>query len=211
MTPLKQYYETMAASVIRGLEKRQMEGFYCRTSKEAVEQIMAMLPQGSSVSWGGSATLSQTGMLDALKASSLTLIDRAAASSPQEKKELERRAFGADYYFMSSNAITADGELVNIDGNGNRVSALIYGPEHVFLLVGMNKVAADVETALARIHTKAAPPNAMRLGLQTPCSLTGVCKNCLSKDCICAQTVITRFNRSIGRIKVFLIGEELGY
>ena len=211
MTPMQQYYETMAASVIKGLTKRGMEGYYCSTSGEAVEKIMSMIPEHASVSWGGSTTLAQTGMMDALKNADLELIDRSAAGSPQEKKALERKAFCADYYFMSTNAITADGELVNVDGNGNRVAALVYGPDHVIILAGMNKVASDVEAAIKRVHTNAAPPNTMRLGLKTPCSQTGICKDCVSPDCICAHTVITRFNRIPGRIKVFLIGETLGF
>lgn len=211
MTPTSQYYETMAATIIKGLEKRQMEGYYFASASEAVSKIMAMLPEDSVISWGGSETLEETGMLEALKSSGLTLLDRSAAGSPAEKKELQRKAFSADYYFMSTNAVTTDGELVNIDGNGNRVAALICGPEHVFILAGMNKVAADVEAAIKRVHTYAAPPNAVRLNLKTPCSLTGVCKDCVSKDCICGHTVVTRYNRIPGRIKVFLIGETLGF
>ena len=211
MSPISQYYETMAASIIKGLEKRGMEGYYFPSSKEAVASILSMIPSGSSVSWGGSVTLSESGMMDALKSADLELIDRSSAKSPQEKKSLERSAFGADYYFMSTNAITTDGELVNVDGNGNRTAALIYGPDHVMILAGMNKVAADAEAAVRRIHTQAAPPNAIRLGLHTPCSQTGICRDCLSPDCICAHTVITRFNRIPGRIKVFLIGETLGF
>lgn len=211
MSPIKQYYEKTAATVIKGLEKRGMEGYYFDTAAEAVEAVMAMIPAGSSVSWGGSVTLGESGMMSALQAAGLERIDRAAGANPQEKKALERRAFSADYYFMSANAVTLDGELVNIDGNGNRVAALVYGPEHVMILAGMNKIAANVEDAVRRVHTSAAPPNAMRLGLSTPCSLTGVCKDCLSPDCICAHTVVTRFNRIKGRIKVFLIGETLGF
>lgn len=211
MTPVQKYYETLAASVIKGLEKRNMEGYYFATSKEAVAFIMNMIPDGSSVSWGGSMTLTETGMMEALQASSLTKIDRNKASSPEEKKTLERQAFSADYFFMSSNAITADGELINVDGNGNRVAALVYGPDHVMILAGMNKIAMDEESAIKRVHTIAGPINTQRLNLSTPCSATGVCKNCLSPDCICAHTVITRYNRLKGRIKVFLIGETLGY
>lgn len=211
MSPLQQYYETLAGTIIKGLEKRGMEGYYFASSKEAVEKILSIIPAGSSVSWGGSATLDQTGMMDALKSADFEQINRDAASSPEEKKALERKAFGADYFFMSTNAITTDGELVNIDGNGNRAAALVYGPDHVIILAGMNKVAPDVDAAIGRVHTQAAPPNATRLGLHTPCSQTGVCKNCLSTDCICAHTVITRFNRIAGRIKVFLIGETLGF
>ena len=211
MTPIQKHYETLAATIIKGLEKRNMEGYYFATSKEAVDYIMSIIPEGSSVSWGGSATLDQTGMMDALKASSLKKIDRGVASCPEEKKALERQAFTADYYFMSTNAITTDGELVNVDGNGNRVASLGYGPDHVMILAGMNKVAMDEESAIKRVHTAAAPMNTVRLGLNTPCSTTGVCKNCLSPDCVCAHTVITRYNRLKGRIKVFLIGETLGF
>ena len=211
MTPLQKSYETQAASIIKGLEKRGMEGYYFASAKEAVDRILSMIPEGSTVSWGGSATLEETGMIKALKDASLNLIDRAAASGPEEKKELQRRAFSADYYLMSTNAITLDGKLVNIDGNGNRAAALICGPDYVFIMAGMNKVAADTEAAVKKVHTDAAPPNAVRLNLSTPCSLTGVCKDCLSPDCICAHTVITRYNRIKGRIKVFLIGETLGF
>jgi hypothetical protein len=211
MSPVEQYHETLAASVIKNLEKRGMEGYYCATAKEAVEEILSIIPEHSSVSWGGSVSLSQSGLLDALKTADLERIDRSTASTPEEKKAMQRRAFSVNYYLMSTNAITTDGELVNIDGNGNRVAALICGPDHVIILAGMNKIAADTEDAIKRVHTQAAPPNAMRLGLHTPCSLTGVCKDCLSKDCICANTVITRFNRIPGRIKVFLVGESLGF
>lgn len=211
MEPLKQHYQTLAATVIKGLEKRGMEGYYCATSAEAVQTVLSMLPEGASAAWGGSATLAQTGMMAALKSAPLTCIDRSSAATPEEKKERERQAFSADYFFMSTNAITTDGILVNVDGNGNRAAALVYGPDHVIILAGMNKIAADTEAAIQRVHTQAAPPNTVRLGLHTPCSLTGVCKDCLSADCICAHTVITRFNRIPGRIKVILIGETLGF
>ena len=211
MTPLQKYYETLASTVIKGLEKRGMEGYYCAASAEAVEKIMAMIPEGSTVAWGGSATLNETGMMDALLASDLKKIDRNTAPTPEAKVKLERDAFCADYYFMSTNAITADGELVNVDGNGNRVAALVYGPDHVMILAGMNKVSADIDAAFKRLHTVAGPANTTRLNLNTPCSQTGICKNCVSPDCICAHAVITRFNRHKGRIKVFLIGETLGF
>ncbi len=211
MTPLQKYYETLASTIIKGLEKRGMEGYYCASSAEAVEKIMSMIPEGSTVAWGGSATLNETGMMDALLASDLNKIDRNTAPTPEEKIKLEHDAFFADYYFMSTNAITVDGELVNVDGNGNRVAALIYGPDHVMILAGMNKVTADVEAAFQRLRTVAGPANTTRLNLDTPCRLTGTCKNCLAPDGICAHTVITRYDRPKGRIKVFLIGESLGF
>ena len=122
-----------------------------------------------------------------------------------------RKAFSTDYYLMSSNAITLDGQLVNIDGTGNRVAALTFGPAHVILVVGMNKVTKTVDEALDRVHNVAAPPNAVRLGSDTPCGKTGVCADCLSPECLCAQVLVTRYSRIPGRIHVILVGESLGY
>lgn len=211
MTPMESFYEKQAAAIIKALEKRGMEGYYCPDGKSAVEKAMSFIPEGSSVSWGGSQTLEECGMMDALKSSSLTLVDRSLARTAEEKKEYYRNAFSVDYYFMSANAVTLDGQLVNIDGTGNRVAALSYGPDHVIMMIGMNKVVHDTDAAIRRAHDQAAPPNAMRLDMKTPCSLTGTCAGCLSPDCICAQTLITRFNRTEGRIKVILIGENYGY
>ena len=157
-------------------------------------------------------TLEDTGMLTALRHDpGITLLDRAQAKTPEETKKIYHDALSSDFYFMSTNAITKDGELVNIDGTGNRVAALIYGPEHVIVMAGMNKVAANVDEALSRVHGTATPMNCKRLGKNTPCSATGVCSDCLSPDCICNQVVITRRSGIEGRIKVILIGEELGY
>ena len=211
MTPIKTFYETQAATILRHLKKRGMDGYYCPTSEAAVKQALSLLPRGASVSFGGSMTLSESGMMDALRSGDFKLIDRDTARTLEEREEIYHQALSADYFFMSTNAITLDGQLVNVDGHGNRVAALIYGPKHVVLLVGMNKVAADVPEALSRVHEKAAPPNAIRLSKNTPCAKTGVCADCLSEDCICSQTVITRLNRIPGRITVILIGESLGY
>ena len=211
MTPIEIFYEKQASTVIKGLERRGMEGYYCPDADSAVRMALDFLEEGSSVSWGGSQTIEECGMMDALKASSFTLIDRSLAKTPDERKDYYRRAFAADYYFMSTNAITLDGQLVNVDGTGNRVAALSYGPDHVIIMVGMNKVVRDEDAAIKRVHDQAAPPNTMRLNMITPCSMTGACADCLSPDCICAQTLITRFNRTPGRIKVILIGGNFGY
>ena len=211
MTPLQTYYDNLAATMIKKMEKRGFDAYYCPDSKSAVEKVLALMPKGSSVSWGGSMTLEETGLQDALTCTDYRLIDRDKAANPAEKKALQRQAFYADFYLMSANAITKDGILVNIDGNGNRVAALAWGPEHVLILAGMNKVEPNLEAAIARVRHTAAPANALRLNLHTPCSQTGVCADCLGPDCICSQTVITRFNRNKGRIKVLLIGENLGY
>lgn len=208
----KNYYEKLAATVISNLDKRQIEGHYFPTSKEAVEKALSFLPPNPSVGFGGSVTLVQSGMLDALKADpSIRLLDREAAKTADEKEEIYRSHFSADAYFMSSNAITADGELVNIDGSGNRVAALIFGPKEVIILAGMNKIVPSVEEAINRVRNTATPPNCIRLDKQTPCAVTGRCADCLAPDCICNQIAITRRSGKKGRIKVLLIGEMLGF
>lgn len=212
MNPKEIYYETLSKTIISNLNKRQMEGYYCSTAKEAVEKALSFLTPSATVSFGGSMTLEETGMLTALRTSNdITLLDRSTAKDAAETKKLFHDALSADFYFMSTNALTKDGKLVNIDGNGNRVAALIYGPEHVIILAGMNKIAATEEEAISRVHQTATPMNCLRLSKKTPCSTTGVCADCLSPDCICNQTVITRRSGTPGRIKVILIGEDFGY
>lgn len=212
MSPKETYYETTAATIIRQLEKRQMEGYYCKTSKEAVTLAASFLPPNATAAFGGSMTLEETGMLAFLREKEdLTLFDRSKAKSPEEVPEIYAKAFTADAYFMSTNAITTDGQLVNIDGTGNRVAALIWGPKQVIVLGGMNKVCPTLEDAYRRVKNIASPPNCIRLNRKTPCAATGICGDCLSPDCICSQTVLTRRSGIPGRIKVILIGEQLGY
>ena len=212
MNPRQMHYETLAGTIIKNLARRRMEGYYCATVEDAEKMAFSFLTPGCTVSFGGSMTLEDTGMLTALRHDpGITLLDRAQAKTPEETKKIYHDALSSDFYFMSTNAITKDGELVNIDGTGNRVAAFIYGPEHVIVMAGMNKVAANVDEALSRVHGTATPMNCKRLGKNTPCSATGVCSDCLSPDCICNQVVITRRSGIEGRIKVILIGEELGY
>lgn len=206
------YAEKICNTVIKEMEKRQIEGYYCKTKEQAKIKALSFLTQGCSVSFGGSMSIEECGLLSALRErTDLKLIDRAAAKSPAETKQMYHDALSCDYYFMSSNAITQNGELVNIDGNGNRAAALIYGPENVILIAGYNKIAKNVDDALNRVHNIATPLNCIRLQKQTPCAMTGVCAECLSPDCICNQIVITRRSGIPGRIKVILVGEELGY
>lgn len=208
-------FEKLAENVIKNLEKRNMEGYYFKDSKSCVEAILNMMPKGSVVAWGGSQTLSESGLMDALKesekASNLTLIDRTQAKTPQENREIFAKTVMSDYYFMSTNAITNDGILINIDGNANRVACLAHGPSHVMLLVGRNKFTASVESGVERVRNVASPANAIRLNRNNPCGLTGSCHDCLSPDCFCNQILITRRSGHAGRIKVFLINEDLGY
>lgn len=212
MEPKQSFYETQAKTIIKQLEKRRMEGRYCPTREDAVKTAMALTAADTTVSFGGSMTLAETGILDALRQrDDIRLIDRSLAKTPEEIKQAYRDSFSAHTYFMSTNAITLDGQLVNIDGNGNRVAALIYGPDQVIVVAGMNKVAATIDDALRRVRNIASPPNCIRLHKNTPCAATGMCAECLGDDCICSQTVITRRSGIVGRIKILLVGEELGY
>ena len=203
MNPKQEALHKQAQTIIKNLEKRNMEGHYFENSKECVEYILNMIPKKSTVANGGSMTITDTGLLEAVKNGDYTYIDRM--------KEPFSKVVSAGYFLMSTNAITLDGELVNIDGTGNRVACLIHGPEHVFVVAGMNKVTTDVADAHHRVRNIATPANTTRLSKNTPCAATGICGDCLSPDCICNQIVITRRSGIKNRIKVFLIGEELGY
>lgn len=211
MTPKKQYYENAARTILAGLEKRQMEGYYCEDSSAAVKKLLELIPEGSSIAWGGSMTLTESGALDALKAGNYQLIDRDTATTPEEKKEMNAKIVCADYFLMSTNAITLDGELVNVDGRANRISFLCAGPDNVIILAGMNKVVSTVEEGHDRARNVAAPMNTVRLHKDTPCAAKGKCFQCLKPDCICSQILVTRRSGIPGRIKVILVGEELGY
>lgn len=211
LLPKKQYYENLADSLIEKFNLRGIEGYYCDNAEEALFMAKRFLTPGCSIAWGGSETLNEIGLIDHLKASDYILYDRTTAVTPDEKTLIYSKTVTADYYFMSSNAITLDGQLVNIDGHGNRVACLITGPKNVIVIAGMNKIVTNVETGIERVRNMASPPNAIRLNLNTPCSELGKCTNCLSDDCICCEIVVTRKSRIPGRIKVILVGEELGY
>ena len=210
-SPKEIYYENLADSLIEQFSRRQIEGYYAKDKEEAKDIACRFLTPGCTVAWGGSATLSEIGLIDAIRSSDCVIYDRFAPETPEEKREMFGKIATADYYFMSSNAITLDGQLVNIDGHGNRVASLIHGPQNVIVIAGMNKVTADIDNAIKRVHHFAAPPNAARLNLKTQCAETGKCHNCLSPDCICDQIVITRRSFIPGRIKVILVGESLGF
>lgn len=204
-------WHKQAETIIKNLEKRNMEGYYFDTATECTRAILESIPAGSVISWGGSESIKESGLMDAIHSGDYKLIDRFAAQTPEESRALYAQAVLADYYLMSSNAVTLDGELINIDGNGNRVACLIQGPSHVILVVGMNKIATDIESGIARVRNMASPPNAVRLGRNLPCAVTGTCHDCLSPECFCNQIVVTRRSGHTGRIKVYLVGEQLGY
>lgn len=211
MTHKENALSKQAETIIRNLEKRNMEGFYFASAAECIQAILKEMPKGSVISWGGSESIKESGLMDAIHNGDYELIDRSSAKTPEESRQIYAKTVLADYYLMSTNAITLDGELINIDGNGNRVACLIQGPAHVILVVGMNKVVTDVESGVSRVRNMASPANAIRLNKNLACGATGVCHDCLSSECFCNQIVITRRSMHNGRIKVYLVGENLGY
>jgi len=208
------FYERQASTIIKKLNARRMEGYYCATVEEAkkkmLELIKAETTEKKTISYGGSMTLDENGFKDTILNAGHQLIIRENYKTPEEQKQLKALQITSDVFLTSTNAITLDGELVNIDGRGNRVSFSIYGPDSVIVIAGMNKVVADVDEAMKRIKTCAVPPNCVRLDCKTPCAITGKCGECYT-DTICCQTVITRASRIENRIKVILVGQELGY
>ena len=211
MNPKKKFYETAAETLIKNLDKRGMEAYYVDNKDDALKMALRFVTPGSSVSWGGSISINEIGLIPALKAWDCTVLDRTVPKTEEEKKEFFGKVAVCDYYFMSTNAITMDGELVNIDGTGNRVASLIFGPSNVVIIAGMNKVADNLESAVDRARNTAAPMNTIRLDRKTPCTQVGRCMDCMSPDCICNQFVVTRRSAPAGRIKIILVGEELGY
>ena len=206
-----EYYLACADKIIAAMKTRQMECIYFDNRKDMLEYLKAVIPAKATAAWGGSMTLKDSGVIDLLRGGLCKIIDRDAAKTPEEAHKCMHQAFNADCYFLSANAITMDGKLVNIDGNGNRVAALIYGPKDVYVIAGMNKVVKDEEAAMDRIKNMAAPMNAMRLTTGAPCTKTGNCMHCKGSGTIRCHTVVTRYSRHPGRIKVLLVGEELGY
>lgn len=210
--PKKQFYRNQAETIIKKLQARKMEGYYCENSEAAKAKFMELVGDTpKSVTYGGSVTIDELGLKEALEAAGHDLIRRENfPQTPEGVKACKARQAAADIFMTSTNAITLDGELINIDGAGSRVWLMTYGPDEVIIICGMNKVVTDVEEGIARTRNFAAPPNTVRLNKNTPCAQTGKCSNCL-EDTICCTTVITRASRIPGRIKVILVGEELGF
>ena len=200
--------ELLAQKVMKGLESRNMTAYYAANKEEALAKALEIIPEGSSIGMGGCMSAIEIGLVDALKAGNYNFIDRDIAPDPRAAM-LE--AYDSDVFLVSANAITEDGVIVNIDGNSNRVSAIAQGPRKVVFIVGMNKVCDDVDGAMKRARNVAAPTNAQRFGLSTPCAKTGSCFNCKSPDTICCQFLITRFSRHPGRIHVIMVNDNLGF
>ncbi len=198
--------------VIKQLERRNITGHYCEDAAEASAKALSLIDEGSEVAWGGSATLNELGIKEALKAGKYKVNDPMNPSDDQDPIELRRQALTCDAFLMSTNAITMDGILLNIDGTGNRLAAMIFGPKKVIVIAGINKLCPDEASALLRIKQEACPANCIRLGRKTPCAVTGECGSCLTPgQTVCSYTVSTRFSPEKDRLHVILVNEILGY
>ena len=203
----KAYYRKRGEVLVRNLKKRHFEAYYCDNTSDALAKALELIPEGASVGWGGAMSAQQIGLIDAVNAGNYRAIDR---SKYEDREQAMRECLLADVFISGANGLSMDGEMVNIDGTGNRVAAIVYGPKSVIVIAGMNKVMDTLEDAVTRARTVAAPINQQRFLLDNPCTATGTCADCISKTCICNQILITRHCRPEGRIKFVLVGEDLG-
>ena len=206
----KKYYEKRGRVLVKNLQSRHFDAYYCEDSAAALSKALELIPEGSTVGWGGSLTAEQIGLIDAVRKGNYQALDRAVCQTLEERTALFKKSLLADVFLTGANALSMDGQMVNIDGTGNRVAAIVYGPESVIVVAGMNKVVDTLEDAVTRARTIAAPMNKQRFPNQTPCEVTGSCADCKSPECICNQILITRNCRPAGRIKFILVGEDLG-
>lgn len=207
---MKKYYDKRGELLVKNLRSRHYEAYYCETKEQALEKALELIPEGSTVGWGGAMSAKQIGLLDAMNNGNFNAIDRDKAPNPEERVKAMKKCLLVDVFITGANALSMDGQMVNIDGNGNRVAAIVYGPDSIIVVAGMNKVMDTLDAAVIRARTIAAPMNKQRFALQTPCEVTGTCGDCKSEGCICNQILITRNSKPAGRIKVILVGEELG-
>lgn len=205
----KKYYDKRGPVLAKNLQARHFEAYYCSTKEEALEKALSLIPADATVGWGGTVTCQQIGLLDAVRAGEYRPVDRDAAKTPQEREEALRQCLLVDTFLTSANALSMDGQMVNIDGTGNRLAAICFGPRQVIVIAGMNKVEDTLDAAVQRARTVAAPMNQQRFGFPNPCGATGSCADCKSETCICNHILITRHCRG-NRIKFVLVGEDLG-
>lgn len=206
----KMYYEKRAKVLVKNLENRHFEAYYCDNKQGALAKALELIPEDSLVSWGGAMSAQQIGLIGAVRTGNYRTIDRDKCATAEEREQAMKDALFCDTFLMGANAMSLDGQMVSIDGTGNRIGALVYGPKSVIVIVGMNKVAETLDEAVRRARTVAAPKNKQRFGDGTPCAVTGVCGDCKSEKCICNHIVITRHCRPVGRIKFIIVGEDLG-
>lgn len=209
--PKKLYYEKRGQVIVKNLKNRHFEAYYCPTGEDALKKALELIPEGATVGWGGAMSAQQIGLMDALNKGNYNALDREKCQTAQEREAMMHDCLSADVFLTGANALSLDGQMVNIDGNGNRVAAIIYGPKKVLVIAGMNKVEDTLDAAVCRARTKAAPMNQQRFSLAgNPCAATGICADCKSENCSCNHIVITRHCRPAGRIQFILVGEELG-
>lgn len=211
MEPRAKRNEALGKKLIKALESRNMEAYYAASKEEAVQTALRLIREGSTINMGGSASVRESGLIEAIKSGNYVFYDRDMAVSPEEKEAIAHKAFECDWYLGSVNAMSEDGVFINIDGNANRVAAYAYGPKNVLLIVGMNKVVKTEADAMSRARNEAAPVNTQRFGLDTPCVQNGSCADCKSKGCICCQILVTRFSRIPKRFKIILVDDHLGF
>ena len=211
MTPSEIRNEKLAQRMMKNLERRHYETYFCKTSDDVINKIKEIIPKYSSISWGGSMTIRDTGVTRMLKDGSYNIFDSDDVTTQEDKVKIDRKAFECDYYLASVNAISEDGVIVNIDGNGNRVAAITWGPEHVILIVGLNKVCQDLDSAIKRARSTAAPINMARFDFKTPCQIDGMCHDCKSSNSICNYISIQRMSHPAKRHIIILVDEDLGY
>ena len=203
--------QMLGAKIVKELTARNMEAYYTDSKEEALKKALELIPEGSSISWGGSMSVNEIGLKEAVCQGNYQVYNRDTAPTPEDKRKIELAAYDCDYFLTSANAITEDGIMINIDGHSNRVSSIAAGPRNVLMITGMNKVTRDVDSAMSRARNEAAPINAQRFDLSTPCCKTGACFDCKTPDTICCQILITRYSKTPQRIKVILVNEDLGF
>lgn len=204
------YYEKRGKILVKNLQSRHFEAYYCANREQALKKALELIPEGASVGWGGALSAEQIGLQDAVRKGNYHALDRETCATAEERERMSRACLDADVFITGANGLSLDGQMVNIDGTGNRVAAIIYGPKNVLVIAGMNKVTDSLEDAIRRARTVAAPMNQQRFQLPNPCTATGTCADCKSPTCICNQIVITRNCRPAGRIQFILVGEDLG-
>ncbi len=209
---VKSVTEQKVKRTMEALEKNNMESYFVKDEKSLIEKISEFVKEGDTIAVGGSMSLFQTGIIDFLRCGKFKFLDRYAEGLKSEDiKNIFRKSFMADAYIVSSNAVTEQGELYNVDGVGNRTAAMIYGPDKVIVVVGINKIVKNLDEAIQRNRRISAPANAKRLNRDTPCAKIGYCMDCSSSDRICNDYVLMRKQVQKGRIKVIVVGKELGY
>lgn len=209
--PRQHYYNKRGEILVKNLLSRHFEAYYCENKAEALKKALELIPRGASVGWGGAMSAQEIGLMDAVNNGAYHTIDRAKCKTEEERRQAMKDCMLADVFLTGANALSMDGQMVNIDGTGNRVAAIAYGPGMILVIAGMNKVEDTLDAAVNRARTVAAPINKQRFPAQTPCMVTGVCVDCKSEGAVCNQILITRHCRPVGRIKFILVGEDLGY